>query len=249
MQRNFDYPAIVLKIQSVGEGHASVVFLINDNGSSKLIHAFFYGLKKTKRNYGLRSFQSGRLWLYFNPVNQTYKVSDFQATTIRLEISESLVRIWSASLACELAIKMHGNIDFSLITAFLDGIAKSSDEECKRAILRFLWRLIRYAGLAPNYKNCSSCGINFIEARQVAYFERSENDFYCSDCIDTSLQDFLELSPESQNFLKAMDTKAASQSRQIKLSAKSEHELRALLFFIVQDLVGTRLKTLDAGII
>lgn len=247
MQRNLEYNAIVLKITKFGEGHALVDFLIQDDKSSKLIKAFFYGLKKTKKNYGLMQFQSGRLWLYFNPVKNTFKVIDFQATNIRVGISESLVRFWNASLACEITLKMHGNMDFILLTAFLDGISNCCDLECKMALLRFLWRFINYSGIAPNYMECSSCGISFSENSELAYFETTENEFYCSSCISSVKN--IKLSVESQNFLKSIETKPASISRKIVLNSESQIELREFLFFLLHELVGSKLNTLEAKII
>ena len=249
MERNLHYEAIVLKITKMPEGHALVDFLLKEQKSAKHIRAFFYGLQKTKKNYGLRQFQSGKLWLYFNPIKNSYKVIDFQVTEIRPGLSESLIRVCAASFACELALKTHGNIDFLLFGAFLDGISRSSDEACKLAFLRFLWRFINYSGLAPQYELCTACGKNFIDENVSAYFEKSDFELYCRDCIDKDVSLFFVLSPESLRFLTSIDALPASESRKIVLSEKAYRELHAFLLFLVQGLLGERLKTLELGLL
>ncbi|MEL3907939.1 MAG: DNA repair protein RecO C-terminal domain-containing protein [Treponemataceae bacterium] len=256
MQRNLEYLGLVLKISKVGEGHALVNFFVDgrEGEGEKLITAMFYGLKKSKKNYGLRQFQTGRVWLYFNPVNQTYKVMDFQATSLREGLSKSLVRIWSASFASELVFKFHGNCNFVLVNGFLDGIALCTDEECRFALLRFLVRVLNVSGVLPPVKTCGVCGLEFLvanDAGKKAFFNKMNYEFYCERCLAGNVEntaDLISISPESQSFLLAVLNEPTNVSRKIVLSRFAENEVRSFLFFLLQRLVG-RMKTLEAGIL
>lgn len=266
MQRHLQYNAIVLRIRKVNNANAMVDFLVSDIGASpresirdgdeKLITAMCFGLGKTKKNYGLMQFQSGVLWLYFNPVNGNYKVTDFKPTAHRSSISESLVRLWCVSLATELAIKMHGNISFVLMTAFFDGIATASDQECTPAVLRFLWRLINEAGIAPDFNRCSicdsalySCDENEIKALfPFVNFNVWESEVVCSHCKKPD-GNHLNLSSESLQFLVTVQTLQPKFSRRIQPSEAAIIELKHFLFFLIGQMIKEPLKTLSMPII
>ena len=249
MQRHEVYNATVLKISKTGEGHALVHFIVDEGEQPKLLAAFFFGLSKSKKNYGVTQFQSGKLWVYYNPVTKAYKVTDLQVTEARAGLSDSLVRVWCAGLASELALKMHGNIRFVLITAFLDGIAASNDEECKLATLRFLWRVLLHAGVAPSLEVCAACEKELSQSQSLLYVYKPNSEVYCEECAGANRAEFLPLSAEAQKFLWSVSTEPGSVSRKRKLSPPAEQELRTFLFFFVQQLVGSKLKTLEAGII
>lgn len=245
MKRNLEYDAIILKITKAGEGHAAIDFLVNDEGNTKLLRAFFYGLAKTKKHYGLRLFQTGKLLVYFTPTAGTYKVVDFQAAAVRAEISESLVRLYCASFACEVSLKLHGNIDFILVNAFLDGVAVSSDEACHTALLRFMWRLLNYSGVAPDCTRCCQCENAFNEALEASFYSKINGAFFCPSCIDTRRPDLIFISAEARRFLVCITEKPASVSRKIILSNHAQQELQNLLFFLITELTGSVLHTLE----
>lgn len=49
-------------------------------------------------------------------------------------------------------------MNWQLVNAFLDGLCVSDDEGCERGLLRFLWRLLQTAGVAPDIFHCGTCG-------------------------------------------------------------------------------------------
>ncbi|MBQ7613295.1 MAG: DNA repair protein RecO C-terminal domain-containing protein [Spirochaetaceae bacterium] len=250
MQRHYEYEAIVLKISNVGDGHTLIDFLVCADGDTKLISAFFFGARKTKKHYGIQQFQTGLVWLYYNPIQGLYKCTDFKATATRVGLTENLKRIWCASFVSELSIKMSGNISWQLVNAFFDGIALSSETECVHAILRFLWRVIYANGLAPELLYCASCGHEFISDKSISYFNTVESSFFCSNCISiTESKYFFSLSDESRNFLSAIIMLKPSESRKIILNETSKQELKTFLFFLIQQLVGGTFNTLSMPMI
>ena len=52
--------------------------------------------------------------------------------------------------------------------AFLDGLCVSDDAGCERGLLRFLWRLLQTAGVAPDIFHCGACGTE-IAANAAGY--------------------------------------------------------------------------------
>ncbi len=245
MSRSQTADVLVLNISDFGEGHRNIDFLVKDS-PQQILRATFFGAAKTKKHTRPSKFQTGRVWLYFNPIKDTYKVTDFEAKVLRSEISENLLRIWCASFLSELSLKMHGNIDWVLANAFLDGINRSSEDECKTALLRFIWRILLFAGVAPDFENCSVCGSD-ITASQL-YYAVNLKEPVCLDCVKPSDANF-KLSSEAVLYLLSVRDKPPVVSRNMQLSHQAFCQLKAFLFFMIQEKTGQKLKTLESGIL
>ena len=124
-----------------------------------LVDAAVFGGPKSKLRSMVIPYHTGEVWIYSNPIKNSNKISDFKVSDYRIGLSDNLTRIWCAAFAAELAVKLKGNIDWQIINSFLTGIAVSSESECRKALLRFLWRVISLSGLAPDMEHCCRCGI------------------------------------------------------------------------------------------
>lgn len=82
-------------------------------------------------------------------------------------------------------------------------------------------------------------------------YELSENGFVCTECHEANgvvLDDRpLFLTREAVNYLASVSNMTAAQSRALHLSNNAESELKRLLFFLIEQACGTKLKTLESA--
>jgi len=211
-----------------------------------------FGGARSKLRGMAAAYQSGQVWLYSNPIKNSNKITDFSVSAYRMELRESLVRSWCAAVCSEITIKTCGTVDWRLANAFLDGLCVSDDEGCRRGLLRFLWRLLWTAGIAPDIFRCSSCGTGLAVytpdtvSNVSALYSPAEDACFCSACRGSEAPLF-SLSGESLGYLHAVTEKAPGYSRHLPLSPAAYGELKRFLFFLTEKLTGCQLKTFQIG--
>ncbi len=256
--RSWTTEALILTLSSWGEGNREALFLTPAKG---LQRATVFGGAKSKLRAQVGPWQTGTLWLYTDPVKKTTKITDIDVTAWRQGIRESLVRAWCASLCAETVAKSHGNADWRVVNAFLDGIASSDDDECRRGLLRFIWRHLIGAGVNPDTGHCARGGEPIrkeldrnpafdaeggISGEAVAFYSPHEDCFLCPDCARPEERGF-PVSAPALVYLDAVEGLPPSQVRSLPLDRAAYAELRALLFFLLARLVQGPLKTLETG--
>jgi len=239
--RSWSTNALVLSLSSFGEGHREALLLTEDRG---LVWAAVFGGAKSKLRAMVSPWQSGTVWVYSDPVKKSNKITDFDVTSYREGIREDLVRTWCASVCSELVTKSHGIAEWKLVNAFLDGINVSGEDECRFALLRFLWRILLAAGISPDTLTCSRCGQN--TENEVLYYSPHEDAFVCARCARSEERRFA-LSGPSRMYLSAIERLSPSQVRNIKPNREEYAELRQLLFFLVSRMIDGNLKTFETG--
>lgn len=240
-ERSSVQQVLVLSLSTFGEGHREALLLTEEQ---TLVRAAVFGGAKSKLRALVSPWQTGKVWLYSDPVKKSTKITDFDVFFWRQGIRENLVRSWCASFCVELITKSHGNADWRLVNAFLDGIAVSNEHECKIALLRYIWRTLLYAGLAPDIMNCSSCGTN--TENTVLYYSVQNDSFECGDCFCTNEHCFT-LSKQSIAYLSAIEHISPQAVRLLQLEEQSQNELKHFLFFLASRMVGGKLKTLETS--
>lgn len=241
--RSWQTESLVLSLSPFGEGHRNALLLTRNQG---LVHAAVFGGPKSSLRARVSPWQTGTAWLYTDPVKNMVKITDFDVLFWRQGLRENLVRTWCASLCTELITKSHGVTDWTLVNAFLDGIAVSDETECRLALLRFLWRILSGAGLCPDCESCSRCGAGISGKNGVLYYSPYEDGFVCPDCAHRDEQRIL-LSREALDYLMAITRLKPSEVRAIPLGYGAYAELRSFLFFLLNRMVGSPLKTLETG--
>jgi len=249
--RSWSTQALVLSLSSFGEGHREALLLTEDNG---LIRAAVFGGAKSKLRALVSPYQSGTIWLYSDPVKKSNKITDFDVSAYRQGIRENLVRTWSAALCTEIVTRSHGIADWRLVNAFLDGISISDENDCRRGLLRFLWRLLVAAGINPDIACCARCGEPIGTAgisggkdeNGLVYYSPHEDACVCLRCARNEDRRF-PLSVRSIAYLSAIEHERASLVRSIPLAESDYSELRQMLFFLVTRMIDGPLKTLETG--
>jgi len=239
--RSWSTEALVLSLSTFGEGHREAQLLTADRG---IVRAAVFGGAKSKLRSLVSPYQSGTIWLYTDPVKKSVKITDFDVTSFREGIREDLVRTWCAALCAEIIAKTHGHADWRLVNGFLDGIAVSGEDECRRGLLRFLWRTLGSGGVAPDVSGCARCGQK--GENEVLYYLPLEDACVCRDCARSEERRF-PLSEAAVRYLMAIESLPPAEVRAIRLEAEDYAELRQFLFFLVHRMVDGPIKTLETG--
>jgi DNA repair protein RecO (recombination protein O) len=245
--RSWNTGALVLSLSTFGEGNRDALLLTEDRG---LVNAAVFGGAKSKLRSLVSPYQTGTVWIYADPVKKSAKITDFDVTAYRQGIRESLVRAWCAALCAELVTRSHGIADWRLVNGFLDGIAVSGDDECRRGLLRFIWRILGSAGICPDLSCCVRCGTCAANGENgenaILYYSPYEEACVCPSCARAEERRFA-LSRAARAYLEAVDTIRPSGVRSIPLGAGEYAELRQTLFFLASRMIGGPLKTLETG--
>lgn len=247
--RSWSAKAVVLSLSSFGEGHREAQLLVEDSG---LIRAAVFGGAKSKLRALVSPWQTGTAWIYSDPVKKTNKITDFDVTSYRQGIREDLVRAWCASCCTEIVTRSHGIADWRLVNAFLDGISVSPEDECRLALLRFLWRVIIAAGLNPDIGACARCGQS--DENEVLYYLPHEDLVACANCLgkdpqwaqDRAARKF-PLSREAIVYLLTVERLSPAEARRLRPNEAAFAELRQFLFFLASRMMDGNLKTLESG--
>lgn len=234
--RNWQTKALVLSLDELASSHKVATFLIPENSSCLILKATLFGGAKNRLAGSIIPYNTGNLWVYTNPTNSSNKIVDFETTHSRYSLRNSLTHIWTSSFVSELCIKLKGCIDWLLVNAFLDGINASSDKECKVAILRFIWRVASYSGVAPS--------LSFFENNKNAfYFDHARGQFISEE---SKLNRVSYLSPEALEYLYKTSYCNPKKARETKLSNEAYFLLKNFLFHFICDIVGEEMQSFSS---
>lgn len=253
--RNSATKAIILKTHIQGEHNRNVCALSETDG---IFHATLYGGPKSKLSALVQPFSSGKMWIYKDPNRPITKISDFDSENTRLNLRESLYRLFAANLACEIVIKTKAAGEakdaFFLLNGFLDGLDAIPENAAPSALIRFLWRYLAIMGIQPSTEECSRCGRPFFPGGAIRFagcssvYIPSTDGFVCPECA-AEMHEGFSLSSEAMAYLAAM---AASLSprliRAMPLSAASLSQLRQLTFFLSEAAAGMKLKSIESSV-
>jgi len=239
--RSWSAKALVLSLSTFGEGNREALLLTEERG---LVRAAVFGGAKSKLRALVSPYQTGTAWIYSDPVRKSAKITDFDVQSWRPGIRESLVRTWCAAVCAEIVTRSHGVADWRLVNGFLDGIAVAGDDECRMGILRFIWRILAAAGIAPDVSRCSRCGAT--PQNTVLYYSPLDDSCACERCARPEERGF-PLSGEATRYLVAIDELSPGEVRSIRLPEGDYADIRGFLFFLATRMIGGGLKTLETG--
>jgi DNA repair protein RecO (recombination protein O) len=239
--RSWSTQALVLSLSTFGEGHREVLLLTQDDA---LIRAAVFGGAKSRLRAIVSPYQTGTVSLYSDPVKKSNKITDFDVTSWRQGIRDNLVRTWCAAVCVEIVTRSHGNAPWKLVNAFLDGISISGEDECRRGLLRFLWRFLLSSGINPEISGCIRCGEN--PENEVLFYSPYEDACVCAKCARFEERRF-PLGPAAISYLLSVEKESPSLVRGITLNSADYADLRQFLFFLATRMIDGSLKTLDSG--
>ena len=182
MTRNLSFPALILRNRLSGEANRDVWLLSAEAG---LLRAAVFGGPKSRLRSFTSPYHSGQIWLYHEPVKDTYKVCDFDVKSWRPGLRESYERAMAAGTVAEAILESQGGGEnwgksLSLAEAALDALSEADSSVCTRITLWFLWQWVNFLGIEPEIDHCQLCGKPAVSP-DVFYFSHGEG-MICQSC-------------------------------------------------------------------
>ena len=260
MNRSSSDFAVVVSLKPQGENNQTVTLLTKTKG---VVYATLYGGPKSRLRSLVSQWHSGTVFLYETPEKNQTKISDFDVKNYHQSFSQNLFKNYAASLACEIALKTKcaGSPEHSyhLISGFLDGLEIATEDQGRLGLIRFLWRYLELLGVQPQTHSCGGCGEGFLENRfapeSKSYYNWGENAFFCPDCMsqsgifqnaDSGHNIFINLS--AVRYLSALTVLTPNEARKLQIGKADYDELKNLVFFLIENAVGTKLNSIETGI-
>jgi DNA repair protein RecO (recombination protein O) len=248
MPRTSVCKALILRSRATGESNREISLLTEERG---IVRATVFGGPKSKLRAHASPYNSGRVWLYSNPVKDSVKLSDFDVHSWRPGLRELYERTMAAGAIADTIIASHGGggaweTAISLADAALDVLENAGEELCSRVLVHFLWRWAGFLGIRPLMENCAVCGMA-AAAENPLWFDAREGNILCGDCasLHRNRENLLVLNPGCLRWLAAVSPLEPSQLRRYSMDGKSFYEAKALTTVILSAALGRRLASWD----
>ncbi len=191
MGRNLVLRGVVLKNNRIGEIHKGVMLFTDTAGIvSAIAHGAFS--QKGKLRGVTNPFCAGTVYLYHDPVKDSYKITDFDVKSFFPGLRESVIRYYSANLWAEVILKSFGGGVSSeeLFSLFLSALAKldiADDRKAKTISFQYLFRYLDLVAAVPELTSCAMCGTPFDEDyRRPAVYEKTPERVICLRCAEAT---------------------------------------------------------------
>lgn len=237
MSRNSITQAIVLKTSRIGEIHKGVVLLTKDIG---IINAVAHGAWKMKSRLRAHTqlFSYVKVYLYYNPVKQTYKISDIESLMSCDVIIKSLKNYYIVSICAEIILKSYGGGEsvkemFFLFLDILKNIGKIHEDDVDFILIQFFWRFLIITGHKPDVMHCHECGKSIIDTLNSCYVKGMPG-FVCENCSQPGA---VQLYPGMMKYLANTEQIPLSRALHYKITKESGTLLKEVLSFIVENCI------------
>jgi DNA repair protein RecO (recombination protein O) len=184
MLRNYRYDALVLRSRLSGESNREVTFLTAEEG---LVRATVFGGPKSRLRAHTAPFHRGKLWIYRNPANDFFKVTDFDVEAWRPGIRELYERAMAASAIAETVLESQGGGGdwadaLSLADGVLDALDGADEAACRGALIYFLWNWAEFLGQRPDIGRCASCACEAPD-NGLLWYSLRDGTAVCPSCV------------------------------------------------------------------
>lgn len=157
-----------------------------------LVDVFVFGGPKSRLRSIAAPYSAGRAFVYYDPVKDFSKLSDFEVIEGFSGLRESLARIWAANLVAEFLQRTSGGggdyvTVLGLALDCLRGLESISEEKAGYPALLFLWRMFGILGLMPDPDACASCGAE-LDADASVFYSGHGGGFLCQACENAEFQ-------------------------------------------------------------
>jgi DNA repair protein RecO (recombination protein O) len=237
MQRFSNCRALVLKVKSSGESDREAALLTEDAG---VVYARLYGGPKSRLRSHVSVFNSGIVYLYHDPVRNSYKISDFDVREWRPAIRESYEATMAAYELSETLLKSYGSggdwrAVLDLAETVLDCIAGAipADAVLDTAVSYFLWHYLGFLGLDIPMDNCACCD-KALPQTGVFVFDVTEGGFLCSGCaaaVTEETHSTVKIAADVYAFLSILNSGALTEIATQKLNSVDKKTAQTAVAF------------------
>ncbi|MDR1867522.1 MAG: DNA repair protein RecO [Treponema sp.] len=238
MLRNIRYNALVLKVKAVGQSHREAWFLSAESG---ILHATVFGGPRSHLKGAVAPFHQGNLLLYYNPVKDYAKVTEFDVCTWRPGLREDYQRLMAAFALTETILSSYGSGGtwheaLNIAEATLDAYTEASEQLYRPLAVHFLWHWISLLGLNPSLEHCDRCGA-LLSAHALTFFVHGS--LVCESCT----HDGLALGAGARRWLHSIGQIPACSIARYSASPASISQAKNFVTVLLRESLGKRIQT------
>ncbi|RKX74809.1 MAG: hypothetical protein DRP49_05495 [Spirochaetes bacterium] len=153
MTRNLKSPALVLKVNPVGENHRGLSMLVRGEGLLRPLAYGAQGKRSTLRASAL-PYNRGIADLHFDGAKNSWRLVSFDVQDSHEGLREDLDRFYTAATWAEILLKTHGAGGdsaalFDMASSAFSLLSVSTSGNFKRLHLGFLWKFLEIEGVQP----------------------------------------------------------------------------------------------------
>ncbi len=162
MTRNLKSPALVLKVNPVGENHRGLSMLVRGEGLLRPLAYGAQGKRSTLRASAL-PYNRGIADLHYDGAKNSWRLVSFDVQDSHEGLREDLDRFYTAATWAEILLKTHGAGGdsaalFDMASSAFSLLSVSVSGNYKRLHLGFLWKFLEIEGVQPDPEHCGQCG-------------------------------------------------------------------------------------------
>ncbi|MBN1685789.1 MAG: DNA repair protein RecO [Spirochaetales bacterium] len=243
MTRNLVTEGLILKNGRIGEIHKAVTLLSPGHGIlSAIAHGAYKGKSKLSGVTGV--FSRSRLYLYHDPVRDSYKITDVEPISCFDNVRGELEKYYTASLWAEVVLRTYaGGGEFGEVyRLFCEALLLLDNcwpEKNDAVLALFLFRYVDSLGYLPDFNACERCGRDLEE--NEPWHVCDDGSIRCSGC---AAGDSPRITPGARRYLSYASEKPVEEVLKVDLDGVSRVELKRAMISIVQQLIGGPLNTL-----
>ncbi len=250
MNRNLKTDSIILRTRRIAELHKGLSCLSRSLGLINVI-AYGAGKGKSKLSGMVDPFSLLSMYLYYDPVKDSYKVNDIEQKTIFPNIRSDLGKFYIASFWAEIILKSYsgGGESESIYPLLADSLEILNDADKSGqnlVLLQFLWRYLRISGFQPDISLCGNCG-SPLSYNENIRFDEKDNHIICSSCRASGST--IPFSSGGRKYLEHTSLLNLDKSMRIGLDSNSIDVLKRVMFAMIQNIVEYPLNTLKKGLV
>jgi DNA repair protein RecO (recombination protein O) len=245
VSRNLITEGIILRTTRFGEIHKSVTILSPERG---IIHAIAHGaLKmKSKLRSSTQPFSKVKAYIYYDPVKDSYKITDIETIAQYFGVSESVEKYYAASLFSEIILKSFGGGEsggeaYPLLRDAFENLGASGD--LTYVIIQFIYRYLGITGYSPQLRSCSRCGRIFDDSIRI-FFHSKTLEFLCSGCCTADCTPVL---PGMIRYLEKTGGMEFSKAMEIKVEKGASIALKTIMYSLIESLLEVTLSSIRTG--
>lgn len=179
----------MLHTHRIGEMHKGVVFLSPDLG---ILRAIAHGAYRGKNRLGSSTdlFCRSRMYVYHQPVKDSYKITDVVPRDPHEPIRTDVRRFVYASVWAETVLKAFAggedfDILFSLLSGSLDALSSESEDRLDLIMIQFMYRFLVLIGFMPDPDECISCSARI--PKDTPLYVGRRPAFLCAACAGENM--------------------------------------------------------------
>jgi DNA repair protein RecO len=249
MTRDIKAPALVLKMNPVGENHRGISMLVSGEG---LLRPFAYGAqgKRSALRASAVPYNRGTADLHYDASKDSWRLTAFDAEETHDGLREDLDRFYAATTWVEILLGTHGGGGdsaelYELAAEALHLLSGCGPKDMARLEAGFLWRFLGIEGVRPDPMRCGGCGRSLPVGGSAGPARFRHDGLLVGGCCSEARG--TEVPDGARRWLEAVSGGGLDASLSIGLQQSAASAAKRWLLVLVQAMMERPLKSLRTG--